>query len=61
MDEVTPEQAKEMVRQERERRGQVCSDEINKVLEEYRCRLEWLEVRRGGKLVEAHWQIVPLE
>lgn len=58
---VTAEEARQLVAQERQQRGQTCGELINKVLEKYRCRLEWVEVRRGGRLTEARWQIVPLE
>ena len=58
---VTAEEARKLVQEERQQRGRQCGDEINKILEKYRCRLEWLEVRRGGQLVDARWQVIPLE
>lgn len=59
--ELSLEEIKRMVSQERQQRAQTCKEKLDKLLKEHRCRLDWIESWRNGQLIEAGWHIVPLE
>lgn len=52
---------RQLVAEDRKRRAKACQQAINAALAQNRCRLDWIETRRNGEIVERGFAVVPLD
>ena len=59
-DEGQPD-VRQLVKEDRRLRATACQQAINAALAQHRCRLDWIEPRRNGEIVERGFAVVPLD
>jgi len=55
---LTPERAREALVEDQARRAKVCGAELQALLTKHRCRLDWMETRRNGVVVDSGIRLV---
>jgi hypothetical protein len=58
---IAADDARAMLAQERDRRARAFAAGLKALMEQYRVRLDWVEVRRNGQVVQAELKVVALD